>query len=109
MAASRYEVFPRNEGWRYRSPDGHESKKFETRAEALAAAREARGDDRQEIFDAAGVSLGEHVLSRGPEAIVLLREDGSLYGEIDHEIVDGAGSQAVSVTPAGETGEAVNG
>lgn len=104
----RYEVFPKNGGWRWRYGDNQSvSKKYDTRREAIAAARKARGDVREQIFTAAGKPLGDLVISRGPEAIALLRDDGSFHGEIDHELTGGTG-QSFSIAPASETGRAVS-
>jgi hypothetical protein len=97
----RYEVFPKAGGWCWRF-GSQQSKKFDTRAEALADVFKHRGDER--LYDAEGNSPGA---LRGPDAVVLLREDGSVYGEIDHEVRHGGPPQYVTLKPAGESSKAV--
>ena len=108
----RYEVFPEGEQWsyRYRTEQGKaegRGENFATRSEAIAAAKAARGDKNEELFRADGSAVGNAV-TRGPEAIVLLRPDGSVYGELDHEERTGGTPQRVTLTPANEKTEAVN-
>lgn len=111
----RYEVIPEDDKWlwRFRSEGGklsrdHRSKPLKTRAEALTGAREARGDDREEVFNAAGESAGELVRYRGPEAIVLMRGDGSMHGELEHELRAGGPAQYVDLEPAESSSEAAS-
>ena len=76
------EVFPnKSGGWHWRR-DNHKSKSFETRREAIDAARDEKepGDN-----------------------VVLLRPDGSVYGELFHA-ERGGGAQDVTLKPAGEKG-----
>jgi hypothetical protein len=107
-----FEVFPDGEKWSYRvrSEDGKagkQGKTFAGRADAIAAAKEARGDKQEELFRADG-SPAATIESRGPEAIVLLRPDGSVYGELSHAVRAGGKPQVVAITPAVENTKAVS-
>lgn len=91
---NRYEVFPTNAGWRWRYADGRQSKPSALRGDAIAAVRHDRVSGRTN--------------TRGPEAIVLLRADGSLCGELEHEVNSRAASYTHSIKPATEAGKAVS-
>jgi hypothetical protein len=115
--ADRFEVFPDGDEWGYqrRSDEGEitESESgYADRKEAVAAARLARGDKIEELFrmddDGNFESIGLSTISRGDESLVLLRPDGSVYGEIDHEVNKDSSQnpQHVSITPASEASEA---
>lgn len=107
----RYEVYPveADDGyewsWRRSDEDGKELRasedSFASRGDAIAAARADRGDGDEELFRSDGSSAGK-VSNRGPESLVLMRPDGSVYGEIDHAIVgDSAASpQVITIEPA---------
>jgi hypothetical protein len=102
-----YEIAPQKDGTFDVKHDGKSVKKgLADRAEAIEAAKEARGDVYEELFSGDGASRGVHVQSRGPEAIVLLTPDGDVYGELDHEVVDGGSPQEVAIQPASEVSEA---
>lgn len=103
----RYEVFPDGNEWSYRQGETRGGN-YPTRSEAIAAAKNARGDTTEDLFRADGSLAGTNVV-RGPEAIVLLRPDGSVYGELDHELGEGKNPQRITLTPASETDAAVNG
>lgn len=113
-AGGRFEVFPVDGEWSYQYRFAHgdtqeRGQNYPTRSEAIAACKVARGDVDEELFRADGTSLG-HAVSRGREAIVLLRPDGSLYGELDHEERQATGAaQRVSIKPAGEQTEVNDG
>lgn len=84
------EVYPQKNGaWRVRRRG--EGDKAQNIGESVEARREA--------VDAA-LEAREH-----GEAVVLLRPDGSVYGELHHAESDG-GQQDVSIEPATEDGEA---
>ncbi len=98
---NRYEVYPVGDGWAYRSPDGSEHEEYETRGDAYAAARDARGDRRRDLYDGEGNFVKSEEITRGPEAIVLLRADGSVYGELSHAKSNSKNPIHKSLTPAG--------
>ena len=105
------EVVPNKDGtWNWRSRSGgkivEKGKGYENRADAIAAAREGRGDATFTLTDDAGNVVGTTRASAGPR-IVLLRLDGSEYGELDPPASGGTQAQLVSITPAGSTNEAV--
>lgn len=108
----RYYVFPREGEWVARKGDsGDELGSFSTRGEALEAARDDRGDVREDIYrkedDGSFGRVGVLVKHRGPEALWLLREDGSVYGEVDHEIAPGGGQPIImNIAPANAGSEA---
>lgn len=79
------QVFPnKSGGWHWTRDNKNKSSSFETRREAIDAARAEKqpGDN-----------------------VVLLRTDGSVYGELDHA-VKAPGGQDVTLEFAGETGGA---
>ncbi len=87
----RYEVYPDKAGewrWRKRSRNNRTTadsgEGYVKRAEAIAAARN----------------------DRDTESVILLREDGSLVGELNHAETPGGEAQRVTVDPASENGEA---
>lgn len=112
-----YEVFPCDDGWSFRLVDD-EGNELETGGSfdgwklASQAARDHRGDQREALYrmndDGGFDEVGTLVGFRGPERIVLLRADGSLYGEIDHAIAEGGTPQLVSIAPASTQTEAVS-
>lgn len=111
MAVEQFEVFPLEDGkwiWQHRvGGDVVESgKPVSSRADAYAGAQEARGDVVTPLLHMNGSPAGE-ARTRGPQRIVLLRKDGSLYGELDHELKAGGPAQHVSIVPASDHGEAV--
>jgi hypothetical protein len=78
----RYEIFPAGDGWNWRCGD-REGDGYDTRREAIAAARAER----------------DH------EAVVLMRPDGSVYGELDPASGAFSGEpHDVTIDPAGENG-----
>lgn len=85
------EVYPdKAEEWRWRRRAANNRKSatsgeaFSSRSAAIKAAREERKPD---------------------ERIVLLRQDGSLVGELDHAVGSGEATE-VELEPAGEEGSA---
>lgn len=107
--AGTYEVFPSDDGWGWRLDD-IEDRGYESRGEAYAAARAHRGDRSEPVYkqvDGEFVEVGVDE-QRGPEAIVLLRPDGSVYGELSHAVGDsGATPQRVSIDYPGTTKDEV--
>lgn len=83
---TEFQVFPGDGFWTFRGPRGLEGGQYASRREAMAAAREARGDKREQLFYGDGSPAGERVVYRGPERIVLLRRDGSMVGELEHPL-----------------------
>lgn len=84
---AEYEIYPDGDGWRWRLGDVGEA--CESRSEAIRAARRHRGDQFATLIGEDGTELGRQYMNgRGP-AIVLLREDGSVHGELAHA-TDGA-------------------
>lgn len=106
----RYEVQPVEDGWVWRLTGSDEGDQHNERATAIAAARAHRGDTRTALYTSDGTLHSENVERGGNEALVLLRADGSVYGELDHAISppgsDGS-PQRVSLPSADTTGEAV--
>lgn len=83
---TQVEVFPAGDPigseWAYSVKPGEEaSNPFPTRAEAIEAARYAAGQRIEKLYRSDGTVYGE---ARTPGArVVLLRPDGSEYGELD--------------------------
>lgn len=78
---ARLEVFPdKSGGWHWSRDGKNKSKSFDSRREAIDA---ARGEKAAE------------------DNVVLLRLDGSVYGELDHAVVQ-TGTTNVNVEPAGD-------
>lgn len=107
----RYYVYPQEGAWTVRKGESEVlGAEFPDRAAALEAARDHRGDIREDMYvkgDAGFERVGVFVKHRGPEAIWLLREDGSVYGEVDHEVAEGSGQPiVVKLAPAGERSDA---
>lgn len=109
------EVVPFEDGtwnWRVRV-DGSVAEEGDgghTRADAVAAARAYNGDEELTLTRADGSAAGKE-RRRRPEAlrVVLLRVDGSEYGELDPAPSTATGPpHEVTLTPAGEMGEAVS-
>lgn len=108
----RYYVFPRDGEWvaRKGDEDAGEMGSYPDRGAALEACRDDRGDVREDMYvkrDGDFERVGVLVKHRGPEALWLLREDGSVYGEVDHELAPGGGTPIiVNIKPAGEASNA---
>jgi len=111
MPSEQYEVFPEEDGWawRLRGEDGEVSDAswYGSRTEAISAAQEARGDVVTKLYTADGAEHSED-RQRGWQRILLLRADGSLCGELDHEIRAGGPPTYVDIHPAEESSEAVS-
>lgn len=95
----RYEIAPDGDGWNWRKGD-ESGAGYADRGAAIEAARDARGDKRTPLFFEDGSKAGVVVEHRGPEAMVILRADGSVYGELDHELVEGGAPQFKDISPA---------
>lgn len=86
-----FQVYPQaGDAWAYQGPRYLHGEGFPRRRDAIIAAREARGDRRHDVFYGDGTPAGERVAFRGPERLVLLRQDGTLVGEIDEPLREGA-------------------
>lgn len=84
---ARIEVYPNKQGeWRWRHEGSKPSKAFDTRGEAFEQALIARSD----------------------EQIVLLRQDGSVHGELYQAKGSERPAQRVDILAASENSEAVN-
>lgn len=84
-AAPVIELYPHESGdWCWRRTDQEQGlvTGFKTRGEALADARKANGRSSNPIFNEGGTKVGDAIVD-GDLRIVLLRADGTLYGEID--------------------------
>ena len=91
--------------WRIRNDDDstQQVNTANDRSEAIAAARAAAGGERTELFDANGESYGFAVKPPSMR-VVLLRSDGSLYGELDPAPSSGDGTpQIVTIDPTQTT------
>lgn len=110
-----YKLRPVEDSWHviHEDEDGAEEvvAERESRSAAYDAAREARGDCREEHFRADGSSVGIVEVSRGAESIVLLRRDGSLHGELSHarNEASAANPHYRNLTPAIDTATAEEG
>lgn len=109
---NRYRVRPHEDGswsWALQDEDGKEvaSGDCESRGDALKAVREHRGDKMNDLYTSGGDFFRTEITRGGPEGIDLLRPDGSLYGEIDHEVREGGTPQYIDLEPASESSEAV--
>lgn len=109
----RYYVFPRDGEWVARkgeADEGEELGAYADRAAAMEAARDHRGDEREDLYrmnDAGEYErVGALVHKRGPEALWLLREDGSVYGEVDNEVQEGGRPIVMTIAPASEQSSA---
>ena len=79
---------------------------IETRAEAIKAAREFNGRKPVTVTDADGNAVGNAELP-GRLRIVLLRKDGSEYGELDAAAsAPGTPTQVINLTPATDSNDA---
>lgn len=110
----QFEIVPSEDGtwaWQKRIDgvitDGESG--FELRADALAIARDLNGDEVLDLRRADG-ELVRQQRERKSDAlrVVLLRLDGSEYGELDPPPSPATGEpHRVTLTPATESGEAV--
>jgi hypothetical protein len=107
MAEEQYEVYPEANGddpptwnWRLRADDRTKSKGdgYAERGAAIAAAREANGAQVVNLTRDDGSSAGVAKLP-GKLRVVLLRLDGSEYGELDGPVGTSATPQVVTLTP----------
>lgn len=107
----QFEVFPHKDGsWNWRKRVSGKSAEtgggYDSRRDAIAAAREANGAERVGLVRADGSSAGTAQLRGGTLRVVLLRLDGSVHGELDPPPSAGGGVQLVTLTPAVEGSEA---
>jgi hypothetical protein len=105
------EVYPQKDKWYWRRREGKSiaakcrASGYADRAEAIAEARKERGGEVN-LVDDDGKKVGR--ASLGGLRVVLLRADGSEYGELDAPASSSNGqAQRVTLTPAGETSKAV--
>lgn len=105
MAADQIEVVPAGDGtwgWRKRVDDQVvDGASCETRREAIDAARAARGDELVTLTRADGSEAGTARLGGGMR-IVLLRGDGSEYGELDPAETSGTAVRVSALVPRHE-------
>lgn len=89
MGADQIEVFPEGDKWYYRehtAAGGYRNKSdsFDDRGSAIAGARgEASVPAVEELYNAGGEPRGISPKRPGALRVVLLRADGSEYGELD--------------------------
>lgn len=108
----RYYVYPTDGSWVARKGESDViGDAYADRKSALDAVYDHRGDVREDIYrkDENGdfERMGVVVKHRGPEAVWLLREDQSVYGEVDAEIGPGGGTPIVmNIAPADERSDA---
>lgn len=98
-------VRPREDGtWDvYATDRSDETGNFDTRSEAIAAAREANGRKAVTVTDEDGNNVGSGFVG-GKLRVVLLRPDGSEYGELDPPASESSGPiKQVTLTPAVES------
>lgn len=101
------EVLPLEDGtweWRKRIDDrivASVGGKEASRSEAIAAARSARGDEEVQLVRGDGSTAGTARIGGGLR-VVLLRSDGSEYGELDHGSSVGQ-AQAITLASVDET------
>jgi hypothetical protein len=107
--SDQIEVLPTEDGWIWRKRLGDEvvvnGDPVVTRSEAIEAARTANGSEKLERRRTDG-SLHGIEYTQGGLRVVLLRRDGSEYGEIDRPPSTGGNSQILNLTPAVETDDA---
>lgn len=108
----QYEIVPfADETWGWRKRVGGEVVEQEVgyscRKDAITEARTQNQDEVLSLVNAAGETVGKTTI-RKPDAlrVVLLRLDGSLYGELDHGPLSGGTPHRITLTPATESGEA---
>lgn len=112
-SVDQFEIVPCEDGtWGWRKCVGGEVVNAEygysLRKDALTEARTQNQDEVLFLVNAAGKTVGTTTV-RKPDAlrVVLLRLDGSLYGELDTGPSPATGPpQHVTLTPATEAGEA---
>lgn len=107
MAQAQIEVFPDAGKWRWRERDekgkAGDQSGADSRSETIRKARDAAEVAQPvELFDAEGNSHGLSPKRPGRARVVLLRDDGSEYGELDSGPSAGSGQTAV-VEAASET------
>lgn len=107
----RYYVYPQDGAWVARKgEDSILGEDYPDRSSAMEAARDHRGDEREDVYVKEGDDykrVGVFVKYRGPEALWLLREDGSVYGEVDHEVAEGGGQPIiVKLAPVSQNSKA---
>lgn len=110
MGAAQIEVFPDGGKWRWREVTANgkagDHSGADSRSETIRKARDAAGVvPSVELFDADGNSHGMSPKRPGHVRVVLLREDGSEYGELDAGPSAGSEQMAV-VEAAGESSKA---
>jgi hypothetical protein len=102
--SDQIEVHPEGGGWNWREVVSGEAINsgpgYEDRGSAIAAAREARGDEEMELRRRDGSVAGTVRVGSGGLRIVLLREDGSVYGELDPPRPEGTNVQSISLGAA---------
>lgn len=111
--AAQIEVFPDGGKWRWRERDADgkagDDSGADTRSETIRKARNAAEvEERVELFDGDGNSHGLSPKRPGRVRVVLLRNDGSEYGELDAGPSAGRGQSArvEAASEAGVAGEA---
>ncbi|RJQ08786.1 MAG: hypothetical protein C4558_07465 [Dehalococcoidia bacterium] len=105
---AQIEVLPVKDKWAWqrRGDDGKvegKPKVFDTRAQSIVAAREAAGEERETLYNNDGDPVAERRVSG--ERVVLLREDGSEYGQLAAPRVSDK-PQLVTLPVAAEADEA---
>lgn len=106
----RYYVYPDGDGWSARK--GESDMVVEGAADrnaAMEAVYDHRGDEREDLYRRVGDEyerVGVFVKHRGPEALWLLRADGSVYGEVDHEMAEGGQPIVMNIAPVQESSNA---
>jgi hypothetical protein len=107
------EVFPQDDGrWNWQKRiDGDVQETgngYQDRSSAIEAARAGRGDEVLNLVRDDGSVAGTTRVSRGEGLrVVLLRADGSEYGELDPAGSPSPTATLLTLTPAGTTSEAV--
>lgn len=110
----QFEIVPAEDGtWGWQKRVGgsvvDEFHGYEARSHTLAEVRAMNGDETLEVRRTNG-QLVRTIRDRKPDAlrVVLLRLDGSLYGELDPPPSNATGEpHRITLTPATESGEAV--
>lgn len=102
---SEVQVCPTKSGKWTVEADGKKVGTFEDRKSAIAEARAAAGGTSEELFDANGKLAG--TVETPGARVVLMRPDGSEYGELQAPPGNPDGAQRLSITPATQEGEAV--
>jgi len=110
VAQPQIEVFPDGGKWRWRERDGKgkagDQSGADSRSETIRKARDAAGvAPSEQLFNADGEPRGVTPKRPGRVRVVLLREDGSVYGELDSGPSAGS-EQTAEVQAAGEASSA---